>query len=89
VSFKNPGRFAIVKLLRATLAEFWHCHCHSCSQLLAGESGHVYTERIWSHATEQKWYESPYTGIYNKRFYVASGVWDVCPKSKQPYTKWG
>lgn len=44
-------------------------------------------ERIWSHATEQKWYESPYTGIFNKRFYVASGVWGICP-SGGANTKW-
>ena len=44
--------------------------------------------RIWSHATEQTWFTSK-TGIRNKRFYVASGVWDTCPKSRQPWTKWG
>ena len=55
---------------------------------LVGESGYAFEQRIWSHATEQKWYESPYTGISNNRFYIASGVWDVCP-SGGANTKWG
>lgn len=53
------------------------------------ESGKDFTQRIWSHATAQKWYESPTSGVSNHRFYVASGVWDVCPTNKVPYDRWG
>jgi len=59
----------------------------SCRRV-SPETGKNDRGRIWSHATEQTWFTSR-TGIRNKRFYVASGVWDTCPTSKQPYSKWG
>ena len=34
---------------------------------------------MWSHATSDSFFASK-TGIYNSRFYVASGVWDTCPR---------
>ena len=43
------------------------------------ESGKGSGERIWSHATTQTWFQSTKQNIRNYRFYVASGVWDVCP----------
>lgn len=52
------------------------------------ETGRSFTQRIWSHATEQTWYQSPYSGVINKRFYVASAIWDVCP-SGGANSKWG
>jgi M6 family metalloprotease-like protein len=50
------------------------------------ESDKDYTQRVWSHASSQTWFVSS-VGIRNYRFYVASGVWDVCP-SQGSGTKW-
>lgn len=52
------------------------------------ETGKNDRGRVWSHATEQTWFTSN-SGIRNKRFYVASGVWDACPSGSRPNTKWG
>ena len=66
--------------------------CHYCSpcfsRLIAGKSGKTSTNRIWSHAMEQMWYKSSTTGVYNKHFYVASGVWGTCPPGGAN-NKWG